>query len=118
MEMLLLSEPAGSGTTSHVLAEFRQALRRGAADIRLLTPTATMAEHFRHTLAREGFLLRPKLILTLSKFIAPWVEDLPQISPAAFQLLVERVALKLAPPEFARVLRTPGFCVGLTQTVE
>src|SRR5438105_3373621 len=113
MEMLLLSGPPGSGTTSQALAEFRHALRRGATDIRLLTPTATMAEHFRHTLAREGFLLRPSLIVTLSKFVAPWVEDLPQISPAAFQLLVERVARQLAPREFARVLRTPGFCAAL-----
>src|SRR4051812_41689068 len=118
MEMLLLSGPPGSGTTSHVLAEFRQALRRGASDIRLLTPTATMAEHYRHTLARDGFLLRPKLVLTLSQFLAPWVEDLPQIPPASFHLLVEHVARRLQPPEFARVLRTPGFSAALAQTVE
>ena len=77
-----------------------------------------MAEHLRHKLAREGFVLRPNLILTLSQFLAPWVEDLPRMSPAALYLLVERVALRLAPPEFARVLRTPGFCAALAQAVE
>src|SRR5260221_6701942 len=116
--MLLLTGPPGSGRTSLLLDEFRQALRRNASDIRLLTPTATMAEHFRHLLAREGFVLRPSLILTLSQFLAPWVEDLPQTPPATLYLLVERVALRLAPPEFARVLRTPGFCAALAQAIE
>src|SRR5438876_75913 len=110
--MLLLTGPPGSGRTSHVLDEFRRALRRNAAGARLIVPTATMAEHLRHLLAREGFVLRPSLILTLSHFLAPWAEDLPQISPAALYLLVEKVALRLAPPEFALVLRTPGFCAG------
>ena len=116
--MLLLSGPPGSGRTSHILAEFREALRRNASDIRLLAPTATMAEHLRHTLAREGFLLRPHLILTLSQFLAPWAEDLPQIPQAALYLLVERAVRLLAPPEFARVLHTPGFCAALAQTIE
>src|SRR5260370_30625098 len=116
--MLLLSGPPGSGRTSHVLAEFREALRRNASDIRLLVPTATMAEHLRHMLAREGFLLRPHLILTLSQFLAPWAEDLPQIPQAALYLLVERVVRLLAPPEFACVLHTPRFCAALAQTIE
>src|SRR5579872_3959862 len=113
--MLLLAGPPGSGMTSRILNEFRQALRRNAAGIHLLTPTATMAEHFSHQLAREGFVLRPNAILTLSKFIAPWTEDLPEISAASFYLLVERVARAIAPPEFARVLHTPGFCAALAQ---
>src|SRR5437867_6173609 len=116
--MLLLSGPPGSGRSSHILEEFRHALRRNASDIRLLAPTSTMAEHLRHMLAREGFVLRPKLIVTLSQFLAPWVEDLPEISPAALYLLVERVVRRLAPVEFARVLRTPGFCASVAQTIE
>ena len=116
--MLLLSGPPGSGRTSHILAEFRGALRRNSTGIPLLTPTATMAEHLRHKLAREGFVLRPGFILTLSQFVSPWVEDLPQIPPASLYLLVERAALRLAPPEFARVLRTPGFCAALAHTID
>ena len=75
-----------------MLAEFRQALQQDNSGIRLLVPTPTMAEHLRHKLAREGFVLRPSLILTLSKFVAPWAEDLPEISAAVLYLLVERVA--------------------------
>src|SRR5260370_11977362 len=116
--MLLLSGPPGSGRTWRVLAEFRQALRRDTSGIRLLVPTATMAEHLRHKLAREGFVLRPNLILTLSKFVAPWAEDLLEISPAVLYLLVERAAHRIAPPEFARVLNTPGFCAALAQAIE
>src|SRR5215471_21633394 len=92
------------------LAEFREALRQNNTAIRLLTPTATMAEHLRHKLAREGFVLRPHLIQTLSKFVEPLVEDVPEVSPAVLYLLVESVARRLAPPEFARVLGAPGFC--------
>src|SRR4051812_6747837 len=102
--MLLLSGPPGSGTTSHILAEFRQALGRNASNVRLLTPTATMAEHLRHKLAREGFVFRPGLILTLSKFVGEWAEDLPEISSPSLYLLVERVVRRLAPAEFKRVL--------------
>src|SRR5260370_425781 len=116
--MLLLTGPPGSDRTSRILTEFRQALGRNGSGIRLLTPTATMAEHLGHRLAREGFVLRPNAILTLSKFVAPWVEDLPEISAPAFYLLVERVAREIAPAEFARVLHTPGFCAALAQTVE
>jgi ATP-dependent helicase/DNAse subunit B len=116
--MLLLSGPPGSDRTSRVLAEFRQALPRDTSGIRLLVPTAAMAEHLRHKLAREGFVLRPNLILTLSKFVAPWAEDLPEVSPAVLYLLVEKAAHCIAAPEFARVLSTPGFCAALAQAVE
>ena len=116
--MLLLSGPAGSAATSHILAEFRQALGRNASNVRLLVPTATMAEHLRHKLAREGFVFRPGLILTLSKFLAPWAEDLPEVSPAALYQLVERAVRRLAPVEFARVLTAPGFCAALAQAIE
>src|SRR5437867_10811436 len=116
--MLLLSGPPGSGRTSQALMEFREALRQNASDIRLLTPTATMAEHLRHQLAREGFVLRPNLILTLSQFLAPFAEDLPQISPPALYLLVERVAARISPPPFARVPGAPGFSAALAQAIE
>src|SRR5262249_48069207 len=101
-----------------MLDEFRQALRRDPSAARLIVPTASLAERLRDKLAREGFVLRPNSILTLSKFVAPFVADLPEISAPSLYLLVERVALRLAPPEFARVLRAPGFCASLAQAVE
>src|SRR5438552_697363 len=116
--MLLLSGPPGSDATSHILAEFRQALSRNASNIRLIVPTATMAEHLRHKLAREGFVFRPGLIQTLSKFVDPWTEDIPEVSGAALYLVVETIARRLAPPEFARVLAAPGFYAALAQTIK
>ena len=62
--MRLLTGPAGSGKTAAVLDELREALRSGRAGVRLLTPTATMAQHFEHQLAREGFVFRGQLIQT------------------------------------------------------
>ena len=116
--MLLLSGPPGSGTTTHILAELRQTLERNASNVRLLVPTATMAEHLRHKLAREGFVFRPGLILTLSKFLAPWAEDLPEVSDAVLYLTVEKAILRLAAPEFARVAAAPGFCAAMAQAIE
>ncbi len=115
--MLLLTGPPGSGRTSYVLAELREALRRKDPGVCLLTPTATMADHLRHKLAREGFVLRPDSIRTLSKFVAPWTEDLPEISQPGLYLLVDRVARRLAFPEFAPVLGTPGFGAALAEAI-
>src|SRR5260370_14569063 len=105
--MLLISGPPGSGRPSRVLAEFRQALRRDSSGVRLLVPTATMAEHLRHKLAREGFVLRPNLILTLSKFVAPWAEDLPEISPALLALIVGTSLNPTAPPRLGCRVQNP-----------
>src|SRR5689334_16226393 len=49
--MRLLKGPAGSGKTAFVLERFREALRAGNEAVRLLVPTATMAEHIQHRLA-------------------------------------------------------------------
>jgi hypothetical protein len=56
--MLLVTGPAGSGKTAFVLDRFREALRAGNDAIRLLAPTATMAQHLQNRLAREGFVFR------------------------------------------------------------
>jgi hypothetical protein len=78
--MLLLTGPAGSGKTSLVLAQFRAALARNDPPARLLVPTATMARHLQNRIAREGFVLRPHWIQTLSRFVDGWAADLPQVS--------------------------------------
>ncbi|MEO7650893.1 MAG: PD-(D/E)XK nuclease family protein [Bryobacteraceae bacterium] len=116
--MLLMTGPAGAGLTAEVLRQLRELLLRGESNIRLLVPTATMAEHIRNLLAREGFVLRPNLILTLSQFIAPWVEDLPQASGPALYLLVEKVIKTLDLPAFERVADRPGFITAVAQVVE
>ena len=54
--MQLLSGPAGSGKTTYILDRFREALSAGSSKVRLLVPTATMAQHLQNRLAREGFV--------------------------------------------------------------
>src|ERR1019366_3108221 len=78
--MLLLTGPAGSGKTSRILERFRDALRRRDSGVRLLTPTATMAQHLQNRVAREGFVFRPGLIQTLSRFVDSFAADMPQVS--------------------------------------
>jgi len=60
------------------------------SDQRLLVPTATMAEHIRNELARQGAVFRPDTIQTFSKFIDALIPDLPQITPGALAVLTSR----------------------------
>src|SRR5580700_4645725 len=116
--MLLLTGPAGSGKTSRILERFRDALRRRDAGVRLLTPTATMAQHLQNQLAREGFVFRPGMIQTLSRFVDAFAGDEAQVSEPLFYLVVETAASRVNRPEFARVVRLPGFCAALARTME
>jgi ATP-dependent helicase/DNAse subunit B len=116
--MLLLTGPAGSGKTFRVLERLRYALRRRDSGVRLLTPTATMAQHLQNQVAREGFVFRPGLIQTLSRFVDAFAADMPQVSEALFYLIVEEAARRVNRPEFARVVRLPGFCAALARTME
>ena len=95
--MLLLTGPAGSGKSFAVLEAFRESLRKSDTGVRLLVPTATMAHHLRNQIAREGFVFRPGLIQTLSRFIDAWTADLPEVSSAVLYLLVEQAVAKVAP---------------------
>lgn len=116
--MVLLTGPAGSGKTFRILEELRQALRRRDPGVRLLTPTATMAQHLQNQLAREGYVFRPGLIQTLSRFIDPFAADLPLVSEPLLYLIVEEAAAQVDRPEFARVVRLHGFCAALARTIE
>ena len=116
--MLLLTGPAGSGKTFRILERFRDALRRRDSGVRLLTPTATMAQHLQNQLAREGFVFRPALIQTLSRFVDSFAADLPQVSEPLLYLIVEEAASCVNRPEFARVVGLPGFCAALARTME
>lgn len=73
---MLLFHTAGS-LPGHPLTLFRDALSRGAESACLLVPTSTLAEHLRHSMAREGAFVRPDSIVTLSRFIEPYIRDIP-----------------------------------------
>src|SRR3954453_9138188 len=115
--MRLLSGPAGSGKTSVLVDRLRESLRAGNHRVRLLVPTATLAQHLQNRLAREGFVFPSALIQTLSGFVEPWAADVPQVAETVFYLIVEEAARRVDRPEFARVVRLPGFCASLARVM-
>src|SRR6202167_5763225 len=115
--MRLLTGPAGSGKTASILDELRIALRAGNHSVRLLVPTATLAQHLQNQLAREGFVFPRAIAGTLNAFIETYAADAPQVSQTALYLLVEAAARRLNRPEFARVVHMPGFSASLAKTI-
>jgi len=116
--MRLLTGPAGSGKTTYILDRLRESVRAGAPKVRLLVPTATMAQHLQNLLAREGLVFPAGLIQTLSNFVRDYAGDAPEVSTAELHLLVEQAAQRAARPEFSRVTRFHGFCHSLAHTID
>ena len=116
--MRLLTGPAGSGKTAIVLNEFREALRAGNDGVRLLTPTATLAQHLQNQVAREGLVLHRNLIQTLKAFVEEGAGGARLAEEPVVYLLVEQAARRVGRPEFARVADAAGFCAALARTIE
>ncbi|MCX6637898.1 MAG: PD-(D/E)XK nuclease family protein, partial [Acidobacteria bacterium] len=100
------------------MGEVRRLLDAGARDFRLLVPTATMAEHLRNQLAREGFAFPPELVSTLTRFLAGYSKGLEQAPPAALPLIVETTLSRRAPAAFAKVAGFAGFSTYLARLIE
>jgi ATP-dependent helicase/DNAse subunit B len=115
--MRLITGRTGSARAGVVLDCLRAALRSGDQSVRLLVPTATLAQHWQNLLAREGFVVRGEIVQTLSHFINGWAQDLPAVSETALYLLVERAVRAANRPEFARVAGLPGFGVSIARTI-
>ena len=77
--------------------------------MRMLVPTATLAEHRRHQLARDGLVFAPNAVQTFSRYVADLVPEQQQISEPLFQLIVERTLREVNPKEFEPVSDAPGF---------
>jgi ATP-dependent helicase/DNAse subunit B len=115
--MRLLTGPAGSGKTASILTQLRDALRAGNHAVRLLVPTATLAQHLQNQLAREGFVFPRAIVETLNAFIKGYAADTPEVTSTALYLIVEAVARRLNRPEFERVVHLPGFSASLARTL-
>jgi hypothetical protein len=115
--MRLIVGPAGSGKTSLVLNELRDALRGGRAAVRLLVPTATLAQHLQNQLAREGCALRGGAIQTLSSFVRPWALPVVQAPDSVVYLAVEEAVRRIDRAEFRQVAHLAGFCGALARTL-
>ena len=107
--MILVLGPPASGKTSYCLDKVRSHLRAGDRNWRLLVPTATMAEHLRNELAREGFVFAPEAISTLAKFVDGLAVDLPEASAAALEIATADTLDRECPPQFLPVRDFAGF---------
>jgi ATP-dependent helicase/DNAse subunit B len=115
--MRLIVGPAGSGKTNLVLNELRDALRTNGEAVRLLVPTATLAQHVQNRLAREGCALRGGVIQTLSSFVRPWALPVIQAPDSVVNLAVEEAVRRIDRPEFRQVAHLAGFCGALARTL-
>ncbi len=85
--------------------------------MRLLVPTATLAQHLQNQIAREGFVFPRNLIQTLSAFVEPWAGEAPQAPDSVVYLIAEEAARRAGRPEFARVADTAGFHASVARTI-
>lgn len=116
--MVLLTGPPGSGKTQRILERVRSYLAGRRWNFRLVVPTATMAEHLRNELAREGYVFRPGVITTLSRFVSAWAGDNAEPSEARLVLTLRNVLAKASPPAFRRVAEFAGFHATLARAIQ
>ena len=77
-----------------------------------------MAGHLRNELVREGFLLRPGLVTTLSRFAGEWVDDYRELSFASLSVVVDRVLDRLPPPELEQVAHLAGVRASIAHLID
>ena len=105
----ILLGPVRSGKSTRLLERFR------TTPSRLIVPTATMAEHLTHRLAREGRLLRGHDVTTLATLVnqlAPAASEFivsPQLTAAEMPVLIRRTLAKFRSRRWQALLGAPGF---------
>jgi ATP-dependent helicase/DNAse subunit B len=121
--MKLIRGAPGTGKTALVFREFKEALRAGQTNPRIVVPTATLVRHFRHELGRDGLVFSPRSVISLNGFIA---EHTPQRSRGETSLvpdgllraIVRDVLDRLRFPEFAAVAGTDGMAETIVDTLD
>ena len=88
---MLLIGPPGSGKTHFVLTRLEAAIREGRVSlVKLIVPTASMAQHTLHTLARRGLVVPGEVVATMADFVAGLTPALKTPSAAVESWLLKR----------------------------
>ena len=115
---MLLIGPPGSGKTHYVLERLEAAVRdsRGSR-VKLVVPTASMARHLLHTLARRGLAVPGDLVQTIGDFVRRLTPDLREPTPAANSWLLGRAVQAANRGEFSTLREAPGFLRYIERTL-
>ncbi len=107
-----------TGKSTRLLELLRTALKARDWSVRLLVPSATMADHVRHMLAREGYVLRRNTVTTLTGFVDGL--RLAEAAPTAAQLEagIADVIAERCPAEYEAVAGRTGFKRHLASSIE
>lgn len=116
--MRILLGPPGSGKTTLLLEKVRELTRAGRGDFRFLTPTATMAEHIRNQLAREGLLVRSSTITTLAGLLAEIVPGACIASVDDLRMLTAQALDELRPRALEPLRGAPNLPAALSQAAD
>jgi ATP-dependent helicase/DNAse subunit B len=115
--MRLIRGAPGTGKTSLIFREFKQALRNGRRDMRIVVPTATLVRHFQHELARDGAVFPPGAVLSLSRFAQELAPQCRLVPDGLLRAIAREVLLRLKPAEFAEVCGTEGMTATILDTI-
>ncbi len=116
--MRLILGPPGSRKTTHCMQQLRAVLRAKRSDCRLIVPTATMGEHLRNEFAREGFVFKPAVVSTFTKFVEPYCISTPGVGSGAIEILVAEVLARTPLKRYAGVRDFAGFRSSIVHIVE
>lgn len=116
--MRLLVGPPGSGKSTAVLREARAFIEAGNGGFRLVVPSSTMAEHLRNKLAREGLVVRPSTIITLSGLVTSLTPNLQEVSGEELALLVSECLNQGGTTLFPGHPGTPGLARTIASGIE
>lgn len=106
----IITGPLASAKSTELQKRFA-----ATAEARFLVPTATMARHLRHELARAGAVVRPSAIGTLAELTAQLASG-EELTPAALVILV-RQALREHASAWGASARTRGFQQSIANTI-
>jgi len=108
----------GSGKTTRILHAVRGHLRDFRDDFRVVVPTATMAEHLRNGLAREGFTLRANTIATVTGHARELLPGVQVIDATTLEIALEETLAAHCPASFEPTREMPGFRAQLARALE